>query len=585
MTTTEKKHHSADPAASSTNPPGGGSGGGDGSGGGKPFEIVSDILDYVALAKEYVLLNPLDKSVAAAQIAQNGQNTIAENVSKQQLYLAVRWYLDINVRVARAHLSDYQNPDPTTYQGNDPTIPFRVDATTGFLKASDTERAVFYAVFGLLLADSRSDPTLGKTREDLNANNGDVLVDADGDDRLTVAAGFKRSLNAALAEYDTRPEMFLAVYRLLKQKTLMGGGSTFRSRQIAEITRALIAEGTSQTDSLFSARFERALATSLSGATTGAGSVIDIDLPDLEEGTESDIIADNVKALSAIYFSAMLEELKYFQVMDKVVEQFMNGSLPVKRGAAGDPLYKFHRDAQNRITEYERRGLYARSFGLAQGSVDESSPNREFNDLWIRFLSAASAKGRELNSTQPMTVSDEQVFKSGRDLAVNLSLHGYGLAHFAAVELQTLIKLIKDTLSAPEILAAYGTRDIWQLVERVSNVYLGGSANGVRQRTMATAGANIMQWIADKSPNLVSTFQVLTLDKVVTSQVERWLAVTGTTDSQIERYAEPVAVQQQRTIPDFALPSGAASDAVRDAMAKVNVNMPNIAMPTTPTGN
>jgi len=96
--------------------------------------------------------------------------------------------------------------------------------------------------------------------------------------------------------------------------------------------------------------------------------VIDIDLPDLDAGTEADIIADNVRALSMIYFSAMLEELKYFAVMDKVVDQFMSGALPVKRGSAGDPLYQYHRNAQNRINEYERRGLYARSFGVAQGS-------------------------------------------------------------------------------------------------------------------------------------------------------------------------------------------------------------------------
>ncbi|TMQ13223.1 MAG: hypothetical protein E6J91_19125 [Deltaproteobacteria bacterium] len=275
----------------------------------------------------------------------------------------------------------------------------------------------------------------------------------------------------------------------------------------------------------------------------------------------------------------MLEELRFFQVMDKVVEQFMTGALPVKRGSAGDPLYAFHRDAQNRISEYERRGLYARSFGVAQGSVDESYPNREFNDVWIRFLSAVSAHGRESNSTVPLTVSDEQVFKSGRDLAVNLSLHGFGLAHFAAVELQTLIKTIKDTLSATDILAAYGTRDVWQLVERVSNMYLGGAVNGVRQRTMATSGANIIQWLADKSSNLVGSYQVLSTDRVLVSHVERWLAVTGTTDSTVERYSEPVAVQQQRTIPDFALPSGAASDAVRDAMAKVNI--PGIALPGT----
>lgn len=546
-------------------------------------EVVSDILDY----EKVPAADPNDGSVSGVQLRRNSELIKTRNILKRRLYLAARWYLVANVRIDGARWNAYEIPDPETFT-EDPAIPFRIDNGSSLHDDNTNDafrqKAVMFAVIGLLLAESRSDPMLGKAVESLNPDNGDE-VEPPGYPNLAIAAGFKKSLNAALAEYDTRPEMFQAVYRNLRAKTKVGSGatatSTFRARQIAEITRALIAEKTTQSDSLFGARFDRALAASLSGATAGPSSVMDIDLPDLDDGTETDIIADNVKALSAIYFSAMLEELKFFQVMDKVVEQFMSGALPIKRGSAGDPLYRFHRDAQNRITEYERRGLYARSFGVAQGSVDEAYPNREFNDVWIRFLSAVSAHGRESNSTQPLTVSDEQVFKSGRDLAVNLSLHGFGLAHFAAVELQTLIRTIKDTLSAPDILAAYGTRDCWQLVERVSNMYLGGAVNGVRQRTMATSGANIIQWLADKSANLVGAYQVLSTDRVLVSHVERWLAVTGTTDSTVERYSEPVAVQQQRTIPDFALPSSAASDAVRDAMAKVNI--PGIALPgTTP---
>jgi hypothetical protein len=169
-------------------------------------------------------------------------------------------------------------------------------------------------------------------------------------------------------------------------------------------------------------------------------------------------------------------------------------------------------------------------------------------------------------------VSSEQVFKTARDLAVNLSLHGFGLAHFAAIELQTLIRSTKDTLSNIDVLSAYGVRDVWQLVERVSNMYLGGAVNGVRQRTMASAGAAIIQWLAAAAPNLVGAFSNLFIDEVLISHVERWLAVTGTPDAAIEKYSEPVALQSQRTIPDFALPSGAngASDAIRDALARLN---------------
>lgn len=208
---------------------------------------------------------------------------------------------------------------------------------------------------------------------------------------------------------------------------------------------------------------------------------------------------------------------------------------------------------------------------MAQGSVDEAMPNREFNDLWFRFLSAVSLYGRELKSTERRMVSKEQVFKSARDLAVNLSLHGYGMAHFAAVELQSLIKSIKDTLSFPDVLAAYGVRDVWQLVERVSNMYLGGAVNGVRQRTMAQSGAKVVQWLADSSPVLIGPIRDLLIDDTLISHVERWLSVTGTPDQAVEKYSEPVSLQSQRTIPDFALPSGAASDALRDAMSRVNL--------------
>ncbi len=45
------------------------------------------------------------------------------------------------------------------------------------------------------------------------------------------------------------------------------------------------------------------------------------ELPDLEgpEGNQA-LIADNVRALQPVYFAAMLEEMKAFQVLDRIVE-------------------------------------------------------------------------------------------------------------------------------------------------------------------------------------------------------------------------------------------------------------------------
>src|SRR6185503_18473382 len=104
----------------------------------------------------------------------------------------------------------------------------------------------------------------------------------------------------------------------------------------------------------------------LGGGIEGRASQIDIADLDLEEGAQAEIIGPNVKALSGIYVAAMLEELKFFAVADKIAEQFAVGQVPVTRGAGGDQIYDYIKKAPDRMTEVERRSLYARTFGLAQ---------------------------------------------------------------------------------------------------------------------------------------------------------------------------------------------------------------------------
>lgn len=529
-------------------------------------EVILDIVNYETVLKTV----PADQP----ELLRTNENKKRGNKTKKRFFLAVSWFLKKQAALTEVPTArggdpeDPKHPDPNKkWEGLELDDPSAADKAP--------ERVRFLAVAGLLLAESQTDALVGKSSAMLDEASGDIV---DKNTGLFVAAPFKAAMTRALAELNSYQDHFEKVYAQLKARSVTADPavSKFRARQLAEITRRLVAEGVKPSDSQFGVRFDRALSQSLSGGDDGPQSSIDIDLPDLEAGTEADIIGDNVLALSAIYFAAMLEELKFFAVMDKVVEQFMTGALPIKRSVAGDPLYRYHRDAQNRINEFERRGLYARSFGVAQGSVDEPTPNREFNDLWIRFLSAVSLYGREKAARQSIavSVSQEQVFKSARDLAVNLSLHGFGLAHFAAVELQTLIKGVKDALSSSDVVSAYGVRDVWQLVERVSNMYLGGSVNGVRQRTMAQSGAAIIKWLANTAPTLIGPVGRVTVDDGLISHVERWLAVTGTPDQAVEKYSDPVALQSQRTIPDFALPSGAAADALRDVLSRANLPTP-----------
>ena len=139
-------------------------------------------------------------------------------------------------------------------------------------------------------------------------------------------------------------------------------------------------------------------------------------------------------------------------------------------------------------------------------------------------------------------------------------------------------------LSDPEILRAYGVRDIWQLTDRVSALYLGGAVNGVRYRTMATSGEKIIAWLSGKAPILASasavglrvsvrtaTGPVATNDfRRLAELAERWLAVTGTADLTAERHTDPVDLQVQTTVPmlgqNIALPQS-----VQDTLEQVDL--------------
>ena len=228
-------------------------------------------------------------------------------------------------------------------------------------------------------------------------------------------------------------------------------------------------------------------------------------LPDLEEHNDQEIVADNIRASQAIYAAALLEELKAFQVVDRLVEHFQQGILPVGRGRVGRSLFKYWKNAPSRLAESDRRQLHARALGLPGGEV-EVVPNQEFNDLWMRFLASVASLSREQTTgsatSSSESVEQENIKAAARKLAANLSLHGYGWAGFAAIELQEQIAEVTKLLSANEVLAAYGAQDMWQVIEQVAVKELGGARSSVRYRTMLTSGTTIIAWLAKNSRRL-----------------------------------------------------------------------------------
>src|SRR5262245_1552198 len=215
--------------------------------------------------------------------------------------------------------------------------------------------------------------------------------------------------------------------------------------------------------------------------------------------TKTQLDAASIRAVGPIYAAAMLEELRLFDVMNRLVSLYQSGRLPIRRGPAGERLYQYWKQQPPRLSQAERRSVYSRVVGVGGGDADATA-NREFADLWLRFIASVSALARLDGTAAPVerAVRQQAVRQAGRELARNLSLHGCGFTRFAASELQTEVKTIIRVLSDPDVRSAYGARSMWEVIDKVSSGELGDARNARRYRTMAESGSTIIVWLARK---------------------------------------------------------------------------------------
>ncbi|MFS2112313.1 hypothetical protein ACCC88_21695 [Sphingomonas sp. Sphisp140] len=290
-----------------------------------------------------------------------------------------------------------------------------------------------------------------------------------------------------------------------------------------------------------------------------------IDLPDLEATTSFEVVASHCKLMGSFIFASAFEELKAFQVVDKLVEMSQRGDLALVKGPAGTQLYSYWREAPNRMSESERQGFYAMMLGLPTGQPGVKV-NTEFQDLWLRFVSSVSTLVREarvdalIRAATPMAVNQQQVKKAARDLATNMSLHGYGMAFYAAADLQKQINDMISLLQDKELLSAFGSTDMWGVIDQVAQTELGGARNSSKYRMLATSGAIITSWIAGNSDRLRDpTAAMIDLGTVgnpptrprgqsavshpndydLVNACEMWLADSAMDEGRIEQMSQP----------------------------------------------
>lgn len=286
------------------------------------------------------------------------------------------------------------------------------------------------------------------------------------------------------------------------------------------------------------------------------------------EDTNEEIISANLRALETVYFTAMLEEARLFDVVDRLAGMFNDGTLPIGPGRAGAMLYSYWKGHPSRLTSRQRRNVYARAFGLPGGDASVVS-NREFHGLWLQFVSIVGMYSAELQSLPPgeRSVGAEEVLISGRNLAVNLSSHGHGLAWFAAKDFKSELQKTIELLSDAELQNAFGASTQWQLIRNVAAVELGARPNVPRGHTRAESGVIIIRWLANRRARLLRprSANILRHEDIVEGRTaaslnkkatiyptdadlvtacEQWLGVTGSQQAELIEpppSAEPIA--------------------------------------------
>jgi hypothetical protein len=268
-------------------------------------------------------------------------------------------------------------------------------------------------------------------------------------------------------------------------------------------------------------------------------------LPDLESEPDMEIVAENIRAVQAVYFARQLEEMRAFQVVDRLAQLFQQGLLPLGPGTGGK-LLKDYATTADRLSAQARNQLYFRALGVPPSAASDAQPNREFRTLWLRLVTSVAL----LNRRQKALVTGKPssalaVWRAARALAANASAHGAGL--IAAVRrLSADANALRAVLETPGIQQAFGARDMWQVIDRVASRELGGAVNVKRFRALAQAGSSILQWLADHADALNKPAPLVTDPPPRVAELvdaaESWLASSSAPHGTPDNESEPTGV-------------------------------------------
>jgi hypothetical protein len=234
----------------------------------------------------------------------------------------------------------------------------------------------------------------------------------------------------------------------------------------------------------------------------------EIAYPYLKPDFDYSYVSSQLHASAELYFIYQYERSKVFQVVNVLLRLFHSGSIKLTRGPGAKGLYLLEKWQPQRYSLRHREAAYRRAFNYgantnAQGSV----VNRNFHRQLVGFMGAVAQYLRDLRIGDVIRGGQQignrafgsvaTVQRLGLDLRYALNRATYGSIYALSMETGHYLKQVLTLLDAPDIKKAFDANTRWNVVETVSQRYLGGMADISQRAKMAESGRRILLFVAD----------------------------------------------------------------------------------------
>lgn len=240
----------------------------------------------------------------------------------------------------------------------------------------------------------------------------------------------------------------------------------------------------------------------------GAPDFDQISYPFITPDFDDAIVPSQLHAAAELYYIYQHERMKIFEVVETLLRLFRLGKMRIQRGPGARGLYLLEKWKPLRYGRNERMVAYRRAFNYGTNAAPAGAVvNRNFHRQLVGFMVSLGQyfrdlligeviRGGQLIEQRPFG-SVATVQRIGLDLRYALDRSTYGNIFSLAMETGHHLKSILQLLDSPDIKKAFDANTKWDVVEIVSNRYLGGTAEPSQRAKMAESGRRILQFVAD----------------------------------------------------------------------------------------